>query len=403
MKVEDRFLHYVTYDTQSNEASPDCPSTPGQKLLAQALVKEMQSMGIADAQMDENGYVYGHLAANVQQPVPAIGLIAHMDTAQEVSGRDVTPKVFRNYQGEVLKLGHGYTLEPGEQPMLLSHIGDTLITADGSTLLGGDDKAGIAEILTAVEQLIMEDTPHGPVCIAFTPDEEIGRGADRFDVVRFGADFAYTVDGGDPSDVEYENFNAASAQVTFAGRSIHPGSAKGRMLNAQLVAMEFHSMLPVFENPAFTEGYEGFSHLTEMQGAVEQATLHYIIRDHSRERFEERKERFEKIAAYLSEKYGAGTVKLAIQDSYYNMKEQLLPHPEILRRANEAIASVGLTPKSSPIRGGTDGARLSFMGLTCPNLGTGGCNGHGRLEFVSVRDMEKVVLILKHILTGLKV
>ena len=400
MKVEDRFLHYVTYDTQSDEASSQCPSTPGQKLLAQALVQEMQSIGISDAQMDENGYVYGHLAANVQKTVPAIGLIAHMDTAQEVSGRNVTPKVFRNYQGEALNLGHGVTLEPGEHPVLLSHIGDTLITTDGSPLLGGDDKAGIAEILTAVEQLIKENAPHGDICIAFTPDEEIGRGADRFDLAHFGADFAYTVDGGDPSDVEYENFNAASAEATFVGRSIHPGSAKGRMLNAQLVAMEFHSMLPVFENPAFTEGYEGFSHLTEMQGAVEQATLHYIIRDHNRELFEERKKRFEKIASYLNEKYGAGTVTLAIEDSYYNMKEQLLPHPEILRRANEAIASVGLAPKSSPIRGGTDGARLSFMGLPCPNLGTGGCNGHGRLEFVSVRDMEKVVLILKHILTN---
>lgn len=223
MKVEDRFLHYVTYDTQSDEASSQCPSTPGQKLLAQALVQEMQSIGISDAQMDENGYVYGHLAANVQKTVPAIGLIAHMDTAQEVSGRNVTPKVFRNYQGEALNLGHGVTLEPGEHPVLLSHIGDTLITTDGSTLLGGDDKAGIAEILTAVEQLIKENAPHGDICIAFTPDEEIGRGADRFDLAHFGADFAYTVDGGDPSDVEYENFNAASAEATFVGRSIHPG------------------------------------------------------------------------------------------------------------------------------------------------------------------------------------
>lgn len=403
MKVEDRFLRYVTYDTQSEETSPACPSTPGQLVLAKALVEEMRAMGIQNARVDENGYVYGRLGGNTQQPLPAIGLIAHMDTAQEVSGKNVNPQVFRNYQGGVLELGQGYFLNPEEHPALLSHIGDTLITTDGSTLLGGDDKAGIAEILTAVEQLIEADTPRGPICIAFTPDEEIGRGADRFDVKAFGADFAYTVDGGDPGDMEYENFNAADAQVTFTGRSIHPGSAKGRMINAQLVAMEFHSMLPVFENPAFTEGREGFSHLTGMEGAVERARLHYIIRDHDRELFEQRKARFEKIAAYLNEKYGPNTVALTLKDSYYNMKDQLLPRPEILARAREAIASVGLTPTSTPIRGGTDGARLSFMGLPCPNLGTGAANGHGRLEYASVRDMEKVVLILKHILTAPKV
>lgn len=370
MKVENRFLNYVTYDTQSDENSPSCPSTPGQKVFGQALVKEMLAMGIADARMDENGYVYGSVPANIQEKVPAIGLIAHMDTALEVSGKDVKPQVVSSYNGEVIRLGHGYCLDPKDFPVLLSHIGDTLITTDGSTLLGGDDKAGIADILTAVEEIMTENLPHGKICIAFTPDEEIGRGADLFDVKGFGADFAYTVDGGNPADMEYENFNAASAVVDITGKSIHPGSAKGKMLNAQLVAMEFHGMLPVWENPAYTDGYEGFSHLTGMNGMVESARLQYIIRDHDRDIFEKRKARFEKIASYLNEKYGEGTVKVTLTDSYRNMKEKLLPYPEILEKATAAIASVGLTPTSSPIRGGTDGARLSFMGLPCPNLGT---------------------------------
>jgi len=394
MNVTERFLKLVSFETTSDETVDTCPSTPGQKVLGEELVRQMQEMGIADAQMDENGYVYGTVPATAEGPV--IGLIAHMDTSPDASGKQVRARVTEPYAGGdiVLHEEQGLTLSPEEFPVLEKHHGKHLIVTDGTTLLGADDKAGVAEILACAQRLLQKKEPHGTVRIAFTPDEEIGRGADLFDVPGFGADFAYTVDGGGLGELEYENFNGAGAEVRIIGRSIHPGSARGKMLNAGLLAMEFASLLPSHEIPACTDGYEGFFHLTDMEGCVEQATLRYIIRDHDAEKFEHRKLQMLQCQRFFNEKYGEGTAQVTITDSYRNMKEMILPHMHIVDRAKAAMERCGVTPLVVPIRGGTDGARLSYMGLPCPNLCTGGENFHGHYEFIPVEDMEKVVDIL---------
>lgn len=400
MTVIDRFLKLVSYPTTSDERSQTCPSTPQQLALAEELVRQMQEMGIADAHVDADGYVYGTIPANCEKDIPVYGLIAHMDTAPDAPGENIRARVTEAYDGGdvVLNEEKHIVLSPKEYPQMKHAIGKRLIVTDGTTLLGADDKAGVAEILSAAELLLTSDRKHGTVKLAFTPDEEIGRGADRFDLAHFGADYAYTVDGGTLGELEYENFNAASAVVTVHGRNVHPGSAKRCMINAQLIAMEFHGMLPVHDRPEATEGYEGFSHLCAMQGEVELATLEYIIRDHDRASFEARKALFESAAAFLNAKYGAGTVEVALRDSYYNMREKIEPHMAIVEAAQQAMRDAGVTPRVVPIRGGTDGARLSYEGLPCPNLFTGGENYHGRFEYVPVEDMEAAVRTLKCIL-----
>ena len=396
MTVSERFLNYVSFETTSDENCPTCPSTPNQKILGAALVEEMRAMGISDAYMDEHGYVYG----TVPGTGPVIGLIAHMDTAPDCSGKDIKARIVKYEGGDVLlNEEKNIVLSPADYPSLKNNVGKHLIVTDGTTLLGADDKAGVAAILTAAQELMAESTPHATVRIAFTPDEEIGRGADLFNLKDFGAEYAYTVDGGCLGELEYENFNAASAKITVYGRNVHPGTAKNIMINSQHIAMEFHGMLPAQGKPEFTEGYEGFSHLCEMHGEVEKSTLEYIIRDHDRESFELRKEQFRQICAYLNKRYGEGTVELELKDSYYNMKEKIEPVLYILDRAKAAMEKAGVTPKVVPIRGGTDGARLSYEGLPCPNLFTGGENFHGRFEYIPVEDMEACVRTLKCLLT----
>ena len=398
MRAYERLLNYVQFDTASNEASETCPSTPGQLELGRSLVEEMRLMGISNARMDENGYVYGEIPANAEG-FPTIGLIAHMDTVDCVPALPMRARIVENYDGGPVLLEGGDVLDPADYPELKLRAGKDLIVTDGRTLLGADDKAGVAEIMTACEQLLSQNLPHGEVRIAFTPDEEIGRGADRFDVKGFGADFAYTVDGDELGGIEYENFNAASAQLTFHGRSVHPGSAKNKLVNAALLAMEFDSLLPPQERPEHTEGYEGFYHLCGVKGETELAESVYILRDHDRARFEARKATVARIAAYMNEKYGAGTVECNVQDSYYNMREVIEPRMDIIRRAEAAYRAVGVTPFEKPIRGGTDGSKLSFMGLPCPNLATGGMNYHGRFECIAVQDMDKMAEMLVALLT----
>lgn len=397
MSVSQRFLKYVSFDTQSDDRSESCPSTPKQKLLGAYLVEEMRSMGISDAYMDGNGYVYGTVKGAENAPV--IGLIAHMDTAPDCSGENVKVRIVE-YTGEDVLLNEekGIYLSAADYPALKHHVGKHLIVTDGTTLLGADDKAGIAEILTAAQELMAEGGEYATLRIGFTPDEEIGRGADRFNLKDFGAEYAYTVDGGSVGELEYENFNAASAVVTVNGRNVHPGSAKNIMINSQHIAMEFHSLLPVQGRPEYTEAYEGFSHLCEMHGEVEKSTLEYIIRDHNMEKFLARKADFENICAFLNKKYGEGTVELQLKDSYYNMKGKIEPVMHIIDAAKKAMTDAGVTPKEVPIRGGTDGARLSYEGLPCPNLFTGGENFHGRFEYIPVEDMEASVRVLKNIL-----
>ena len=397
MELTERFLKLVSYPTTSDGGSETCPSTPGQLVLARAIVEDMQAMGIADAHVDDHGYVYGTVPATGEGPT--IGLIAHMDTAPDAKGDDIRARITEPYEGGdiVLNEALGIRLSPQDYPVLLHHTGKRLIVTDGTTLLGADDKAGVAEILTCAERLLRSGKPHGAVRIGFTPDEEIGRGADRFDVAGFGADYAYTVDGGALGEIEYENFNAAAAEVVCHGRSIHPGSARGKMINAAHLAMEFHRLLPELEVPAATDGYEGFYHLTDISGHVEEARLRYIIRDHDAETFARRCRFFQKAADFLNEKYGSGTVEATVTESYRNMKEKILPHMHIVTAAKAAMEACGVTPREVPIRGGTDGARLSYEGLPCPNLCTGGENFHGRFEFIPVEDMEKVVDILERI------
>ena len=396
--VVERFLRYVNYETTSDEASETCPSTPGQKVLGAKLVEEMKEMGIADARMDENGYVFGTVPGDLNLPI--IGLIAHMDTSPDASGSHIHPKIVEYQGGDIcLNPEKDIWLRQSQYENLELHTGKHLIVTDGTTLLGADDKAGVAEILAAAQILLESKQPHATLRIGFTPDEEIGRGADRFSVPDFGADYAYTVDGGTVGELEFENFNAAAATVKFQGLNIHPGSAKDKMVNSQYIAMEFESLLPRNQKPEYTEGYEGFIHLTDMEGCVEHSPLRYIIRDHSMEKFQEKKRRMESAAAFLNDKYGDGTVELTIKDSYYNMKEPMMGCMQIVYRAKAAMEAVGLTPRVVPVRGGTDGARLSYMGLLCPNLFTGGENYHGRFEYIPVEDMELAVKVLVQLLT----
>ena len=397
MTVSERLLKYVSFDTQSDENSEICPSTEKQRVLGAALVEEMQAMGIRDAHMDEDGYVYGSVEGAKNAPV--IGLIAHMDTSPDCSGKDIRPRIVEYQGGDiVLNAEKGVVMRAADFPLLKNSVGKHLIVTDGTTLLGADDKAGIAEILTAVEELLHEDAPHASIRIGFTPDEEIGRGADRFNVKAFGADYAYTVDGGTLGELEYENFNAASALVTVHGRNVHPGYAKNIMVNSQHIAMEFHAMLPTAERPEHTEKYEGFCHLCEMRGEVEESRLEYIIRDHDMKKFERKKAQFAEIAAFLNAKYGEKTVEVQVHDSYYNMREKIEPVMHIVDAAKQAMLDAGVTPSIVPVRGGTDGARLSYEGLPCPNLFTGGENYHGRFEYVPIEDMEACVRTLKCIL-----
>ena len=391
--VVERFLHYVSFDTRSDEMSEACPSTPKQRLLGQALVEEMLALGIEDARMDANGYVYGTIPGN--PAMPTIGLIAHMDTSPDASGENVKARIVE-YTGEDICLNEeqGIYLRQSDYPGLAKHLGKHLIVTDGTTLLGADDKAGIAEIMTAAEMLHKLRIGHCTVKLAFTPDEEIGRGADLFDVEGFGADYAYTVDGGAIGELEYENFNAASAKVTVHGRNIHPGSAKNQMVNSQHIAMELHGLLPAAQRPEHTEGYEGFFHLTDISGCVEETTLRYIIRDHDMADFSQKKALLTDIVALLNKKYGQGTVELELRDSYYNMREQIRPCMFVVDRAKQAMVNAGITPKVVPIRGGTDGARLSYMGLPCPNLCTGGENYHSRFEYIPAEDMQAITEML---------
>ena len=397
--VTERFLHYVSFDTQSDENSTSCPTTEKQKLLAKALVEEMKEMGISDARMTDSGYVYGTVPGDSE--LPTIGLIAHMDTSPDASGANVKASIV-SYQGGDICLNpeKGIFLREKDYESLTRNRGKNLIVTDGTTLLGADDKAGVAEIMTAADTLLRQGGRHATLKIGFTPDEEVGQGADGFDVPGFGADYAYTVDGGTLGEIEYENFNAADAKVVIHGLNIHPGSAKDKMVNSQLIAMEFAGLLPVQQRPEYTQGYEGFFHLTQMRGEVEESQLHYIIRDHDSENFARKKAVMTEAARFINEKYGAGTLDLTIQDSYYNMKKCIEPHMYVVERAKAAMAAVGMEPREVPIRGGTDGARLSYEGLPCPNLCTGGENYHGRFEYIPVEDMEQCVQMLVEILTA---
>ncbi len=397
MRAYERLMRYARFDTPSTGSSNTCPSTPEQLVLAAALAEEMRELGLSDVRMDAHGYVYGRIPANIPGcTAPAIGFIAHMDVANDVPCTGVQPQVL-HYDGSDLLLSAetGAVLSEAEFPVLADYRGCDLVTTDGRTLLGADNKAGIAEIMTACERLLAPDAPpHGDVCIGFTPDEEIGRGADLFDVPGFGAPYAYTVDGGAFGQVEYETFNAASAAITVRGKNIHPGDAKNKMKNALLIGMEFNGMLPPAEIPAHTEGHEGFYHLTKFAGAEETVQMRYILRDHDWDKLTRRKETVLRIADYLNAKYGAGTVTVTLQDSYRNLEEVIRKHWHLVEVAYEAVTACGGTPVSPPVRGGTDGSRLSFMGLPCPNLGTGSHNHHGRMEFAVVQEMDKCVDML---------
>ena len=398
IKVHERFLNYITIDTQSVDEADCFPSSEKQKDLGRLLVEEMKSIGISDAHMDVYGYVYGSIPGNTDiTNIPTIGFIAHMDTSPDMPGNDVKARIVKNYDGKdiVLNEEKNIVMKTEIFEHMLDYIGQDIIVTDGTTLLGADNKAGIAEIMSLSEFLIQNpNIKHGTIKIGFTPDEEVGSGTDNFDVEKFGADFAYTVDGGKLGEIEYENFNAASAKVVIKGSNIHPGSAKNKMKNSILIAMEFQNMLPVFENPANTENYEGFNHLSDISGDVEQTKLSYIIRDHDATKFQIKKDRFIKIADYLNEKYGNDTVVVNLKDSYFNMKEMILPHMHIIETAEKAMKELNIESVILPIRGGTDGARLSYMGLPCPNLCTGGHNYHGRYEYIPIQSMEKTVEIL---------
>ena len=401
MNVKERFYKYVAYDTQSSEESESFPSTDKQKVLLSDLAEEMRSLGMTEVEMDEYGYVMGTIPATPgYENKPVIGFISHVDTSPDMSGKDVRPREIPNYDGSDIALNSELTMRVEEFPELSFFNGHTLIVTDGTTLLGADDKAGVAEIMTAAEWLMSHpEVAHGKIRIGFTPDEEIGRGVDFFNVERFGADFGYTVDGGMEGELEFENFNAASAKFTVKGRNIHPGYAKNKMINAMHVAMEVASMLPPTQRPEHTEGYEGFYHLVGMKGEVEHAELSYIVRDHSREKFEEKKEFLTRVEKYMAEKYGEGVVSLALKDQYYNMREMVEPHPEVIDKAKKAMEMAGVVPIVRPIRGGTDGSRLSYMGLPCPNLFAGGMNFHGKFEYCSVQSMERAMQTIINLAT----
>ena len=399
MRAYERFLRYVKVHTTSDPHSATHPTTDRQFDLAKILVAELKELGLADAHVDEHCYVYATLPATPgYEAAKALGLIAHLDTTDDASGENVKPQLHENYDGgDVTLPGTGATLSVRQFPFLAQLKGQTLITSDGTTLLGADDKAGVAEIITTLERLIAEQRPHGRLCVGITPDEEVGQGASLFDVAGFGAAYAYTVDGGDVGEISYENFNAAAVVVTVHGFSVHPGSAKNAMINAQNVAIEFHEALPHFSRPEHTEGHEGFFHLSSMTGDVTTAKLGYIVRDHDAAKFAARKAQMQHIAACLNERYGAGTVELAMHDSYYNMLEELRPHFHLVENARKAIRAAGLVPSEEPIRGGTDGATLTYMGLPCPNLGTGGFNFHGPCECITAEKMDQSVEVLLHL------
>lgn len=400
-QILDRFLRYVSIDTQSDDSSTAFPSTSKQFDLLKMLRDELVAFGLPDVSLDEFGYVMATLPANTLKKVPAIGFIAHVDTAPDMSGANIKPRLVENYDGSdiVLNSELNVVLSPADFPEMKEYIGQTLIVTDGTTLLGADDKAGVTEIMAAVEYLVLHpEIEHGTIKIGFTPDEEIGRGVDKFDVERFGADFAYTLDGGGVGELEYENFNAAGAKVFIQGRNIHPGYAKNKMKNALLMAMEFNALLPVNERPEFTQDYEGFYHIVKSEGSVEHAMIQYIIRDHDRPRFEQKKEAFTACIGFMNQRYGKDAFKVELKDQYYNMREQIEPVYHIVATAKEAMELLGIIPKVVPIRGGTDGARLSYMGLPCPNIFAGGHNFHGKLEFVPLESMEKATNVILKII-----
>lgn len=397
MSLVERFLKYVSFDTQSSEETGLTPSTPGQMTFAEYLKSELESLGLEEISLDENGYLFATLPANVDKELPVVGFIAHMDTSPDMSGKDVKPRTVTNYDGTdiVLCAEENIVLSPSRFPELLEHKGEDLIVTDGKTLLGADDKAGIAEIVSAVVYLQQHpEIKHGKIRIGFNPDEEIGLGAHKFDVEKFGCDWAYTMDGGEVGELEFENFNAASAKIVFKGRNVHPGYAKNKMLNSLHVANRFISLLPENETPEHTEGYEGFYHLIGMNGEVEQTTVSYIIRDHDRVRFEQRKQRMERLTAFINAEYGEGTAALELHDQYYNMREKIEPVMHVIDIAFEAMKAAGVEPHVKAIRGGTDGAQLSFKGLPCPNIFAGGLNFHGRFEFVPIQSMEKAMNVI---------
>ena len=397
MTLVERFLKYVSFDTEASESTQVTPSTPGQMVFAKYLKTELESLGLEDISLDENGYLFATLPGNMDKPVPTIGFIAHMDTSPDMTGKDVKPRIVEKYDGTdiVLNESQHIILSPKQFPELLSHQGEDLIVTDGTTLLGADDKAGIAEIITAIEYLKAHpEVKHGKIRIGFNPDEEIGLGAHKFDVEKFGCEWGYTMDGGDLGELEFENFNAAGAKITIKGRNVHPGYAKDKMINSLRVANQLISMLPADEVPERTTGYEGFYHLIGMQGTVEETTVSYIIRDHSRELFEKRKENMIQCVNQINAQYGEGTATLEMKDQYYNMREKIEPVMHIIDTAFEAMEAVGVKPNVKPIRGGTDGAQLSFKGLPCPNIFAGGLNFHGRYEFIPIQNMEKAVKVI---------
>ena len=397
MALVERFLKYVSFETQSSEETEVTPSTPGQMVFAKYLKEELESLGLEDITLDEHGYLFATLPANIDKPVPTIGFIAHMDTSPDMSGKDVSPRIVQNYDGSdiVLCAEENVVLSPSQFPELLDHKGEDLIVTNGKTLLGADDKAGIAEIVSAIVYLKEHpEIKHGKIRIGFNPDEEIGLGAHKFDVEKFGCDWAYTMDGGEVGELEFENFNAASAKITFKGRNVHPGYAKNKMINSIRVANRFCALLPAHETPEHTEGYEGFYHLISFNGDVEQTTVAYIIRDHDRARFESRKKKIERFVSEINAEYGEGTATLELRDQYYNMREKIEPVMHIIDTAFAAMEAVGVKPNVKPIRGGTDGAQLSFKGLPCPNIFAGGLNFHGRYEFVPIQNMEKAMKVI---------
>ena len=400
-KILDRFLRYVSVDTQSDENSESQPSSAKQLDLLRMLRDELTAMGV-EATLDEYGYVMAKLPSNIDRKVPAVGFIAHVDTSPDASGANVRPQIIENYDGGniALKGVPGLFLKPSEFPELLGHKGETIITTDGTTLLGADDKAGVAEIMNAVQYMVEHpEFKHGEIKIGFTPDEEIGRGVVKFDVKKFGAEYAYTMDGGEVGELEFENFNAASAKIHIQGRNVHPGYAKGKMKNAILIGMELNSLLPVQQRPEFTEGYEGFFHIISFKGSVEEADFGYIIRDHDRAKFEEKKEVIGKCVAFINEKYGEGTASLEVKDQYYNMRQQVEPYYFIVEKAVKAMEMEGIEARIQPIRGGTDGANLSFKGLPCPNIFAGGLNFHGKMEFAPLESIEKASRVVLNIIS----
>lgn len=399
-KILDRFLRYVAIDTQSDENSESQPSAAKELDLLKLLCKELNDMGV-EATLDEYGYVMGTLPSNIDKKVPAIGFIAHVDTSPDASGANVKPQIIENYDGSDIALRGvpGLYLKPSEFPELLAHKGETIITTDGTTLLGADDKAGVAEIMNAVQYMVEHpEFKHGDIKIGFTPDEEIGRGVVKFDVKRFGADYAYTMDGGEIGELEFENFNAASAKIHIQGRNVHPGYAKDKMKNAIIIGMEFNDLLPIGQRPELTEGYDGFFHIISFKGSVEEADFGYIIRDHDRKKFEEKKELIEQCVKFINVKYGEGTATLEVKDQYYNMREQVEPYYFIVETAVKAMEMAGVKPKIQPIRGGTDGANLSFKGLPCPNIFAGGMNFHGKMEFAPLENIEKASEVVLNII-----